>query len=174
MLLAALFALAFPPAATAADTAPPTSWTVRTPIVTYWAGPPMTDATARQMAAGGWNLVWCREPELDVAQRHGLRAQLTDPLLAPASLADPAHQEKLDALIARVRQHPALYSYFITDEPNAKDFPALGRLVAHLRERDPERTGGHISQFNNSAHGGSHLTIQQFKCLFPSRHFAPQ
>src|SRR5512143_3069422 len=74
------------------------SWEVGTPIVTYWAGPAMTDATAQQMAEGGWNLVWCTERELDVAARHGLRAQLHDPLLTPASLDDPAKQEKLDAL----------------------------------------------------------------------------
>ena len=52
------------------------SWRVGTPIVTYWAGPAMTDKTAQQMSEGGWNLVWCGESELDVAARHGLRAQL--------------------------------------------------------------------------------------------------
>lgn len=117
--------------------APSTAWKIGSPIVTYWCGPPMTDATARQMAEGGWNLVWCSEKELEVVRQHGLRGQLTDPLLTPATLEDPAQRAKLDALIARVRQHPALYAYFITDEPNAKDFPALGRLVAYLRERDP-------------------------------------
>jgi len=113
------------------------AWKPGTPIVTYWAGPALTDAVARQMADGGWNLVWCAEKELDVAARHGLRAQLSDPLLSPAALDDPAQREKLDALVARVRTHSALYSYFITDEPSAPAFPGLGRLVAHLRERDP-------------------------------------
>jgi hypothetical protein len=122
--------------------APP--WKPGTPIVTYWAGPALTDAVARQMADGGWNLVWCAEKELDVAARHGLRAQLQDPLLSPASLDDPAQREKLDALVARVRMHPALYSYFITDEPGASAFPGLGRLVAHLRDRDP----AHLAYIN--------------------------
>jgi len=121
----------------AAEVSPPAPWTVGTPIVTYWAGPAMTDATAQQMAEGGWNLVWCGEKELDVVRRHGLRAQLQDPLLAPAMLEDPAHREQLDALIARVRGHPALYDYFITDEPNATNFAGLGKLVAYLRARDP-------------------------------------
>lgn len=114
------------------------TWTVGTPIVTYWAGPQLTDAVAQQMVDGGFNLVWCiTEEELDVAQRHGLRAQLQNALLSPASLDNPAEKEKLDALIARVRTHPALYNYFITDEPSAVQFAALGRLVAYLRERDP-------------------------------------
>jgi hypothetical protein len=115
------------------------------PIVTYWAGPPMTDATARQMAAGGWNLVWCsNEQELDVAHRHGLRGLLTHRLLAPASLDDPVRREELDALVARMRRHPALYAYHLIDEPNASQFAALGRLVAYLRERDP----GHLAYIN--------------------------
>ena len=104
----------------------------------------MTDKTAQQMAEGGWNLVWCGERELEVAARHGLRAQLQDGLLAPASLEDPGQRQKLDALVERVRRHPALYSYFITDEPNATNFPALGKLVAYLREKDP----AHLAYLN--------------------------
>ena len=113
------------------------AWSVGTPIVTYWAGPPLTDAVAQQMAEGGFNVVWCSEQQLDTAQRHSLRAQLSDGLLSPATLDNPAACEKLDALIARVRNHPALYCYFITDEPSAGAFPALGKLVAYLRELDP-------------------------------------
>jgi hypothetical protein len=120
------------------------SWQVGTPIATYWAGPALTDSVAKQMAEGGFNLVWCGEKELDVAQRHGLRAQLTDGLLAPASLDDPARREQLDALIRRVSKHPALYAYFITDEPSAAQFPALGKLVSYLRQRDP----AHLAYIN--------------------------
>lgn len=114
------------------------SWRVETPIVTYWCGPSLTDAVAQQMAEGGFNLVWCgNEQELDVAHRHGLRGQFSDGLLTPASLDDPKRREQLDALIARVSRHPALYAYYLIDEPNASQFPPLGKLVAYLRQRDP-------------------------------------
>jgi hypothetical protein len=96
------------------------------------------------MADGGWNLVWCTEKELDVAQRHHLRAQLQDDLLSPQVLDNPAQRAKLDALVARVRKHPALYDYFVRDEPSAADFPALGRLVAYLRQHDP----AHLAYIN--------------------------
>lgn len=119
-------------------------WKIGAPIVTYYAGPPMTDATAQQMADGGWNLVWCTEKELDNVLRHGLRAQLTDGLLTPQTLDDPERKAQLDALIARVRKHPALYDYYIVDEPNAATFPALGKLVSYLREKDPS----HIAYIN--------------------------
>lgn len=123
---------------------PPRPWTVGQPIVTYWCGPGMTDATAKQMAEGGFNLVWCGENELDVAQRHGLRAQLQDGLLSPATLIDPVRLAKLDALVERVKHHPALYAYFITDEPAAGQFADLGRLVAYLRKKDP----AHLAYIN--------------------------
>lgn len=119
-------------------------WTLGKPIVTYWAGPPLTDAVAQQLAEGGWNVVWASEEDLDVAARHGLRAQLQHPLLHPESLDDPQRRDRLDALVDRVKNHPALYSYFLRDEPNAKDFPGLGKLVAYLRERDP----AHLAYIN--------------------------
>ena len=121
-----------------AERAAAVSWQVGTPIATYWAGPSLTDAVAQQMVEGGFNLVWCgSEKELDVAHRHGLRGQFTSGLLTPASLDDSERREQLDALIGRVSKHPALYAYYIIDEPNASQFPALGKLVAYLRERDP-------------------------------------
>src|ERR1039458_1600841 len=106
-LLSTAIAVVVAAASVAADT--DVSWKINTPIVTYWAGPPLTDVAARQMVEGGWNLVWCGEKELDVARRYGLRAQLQDGLLAPGTLDNPGQRAKLDALIARVRNHPALY-----------------------------------------------------------------
>ncbi len=119
------------------------AWRPGEPIVTYWAGPgfpgggPLNDAAATQLKDGGWNLVWCPATQLDVAGKHGLRALLTDPLLSPASLDDPAQTAALEALVSRVKTHPATYAYHLTDEPSAELFPALGKLVAFLKERDP-------------------------------------
>jgi len=126
------------------------SWRVGVPIVTYWAGPgypggaELDDASAVQLAEGGWNLVWCREKALDVVQRHGLRGLITHPLLTPAALDDSKQREALDAFVARVRSHSGLYAYHLTDEPSADKFPALGKLVAYLRERDP----AHLAYIN--------------------------
>ncbi len=101
---------------------PTNTWKLGRPIVTYWAGPgypggsPLDDKAAVQLVEGGWNVVWCSEKELDVAHRHGLRGLLTDPLLSPGSLSD---SKELDALIRRVKGHPALYAYHLIDEPSA-------------------------------------------------------
>ena len=115
------------------------AWKIGTPIVTYWPGPqPVTEEFARQLAEGGWNLAWCNEKELDVAERHGLRAQLLTGLLTPKQFVEADNRKRLGELIARVRNHPALYSYHLSDEPSTRSFLVLGKLVTYLRERDPD------------------------------------
>ncbi len=121
------------------------AWKVGTPIVTYWCSPGITAPVAKQMAEGGFNVVCCAsEQELNVCQQHGLRAQFHSGLFAPATLDSPAEKKKLDELIEKVRNHPALYSYFVRDEPCATDFAGLGRIVAYLREKDPK----HLAYIN--------------------------
>ena len=121
-----------------------TGWKPDRIMVTFWCPPPATDEALARVAAEHYTMTWTPEDGLDVAASHGLRAMLQDPLLTPAALDDPAQKVKLDALINRVRNHPALEAYFLRDEPSAGDFPALGRLVAYLRERDP----AHLAYIN--------------------------
>lgn len=126
------------------------AWKVGTPIVSYWAGPgypnggDLTDAAAKQLTEGGWNLVWCRERELDVAHRHGLRGLLTADTLTHTSLDHADKHAELDGVIERVRKHPAFYAYHLFDEPPAEHFPGLARIVGYLREKDR----AHLSYIN--------------------------
>ena len=130
-------------------------WQAGTPITTYWAGPPITDATAKQMADGGFNLVWCHtEAEVEIAQKYGLRFLLFNELLSDFDalllseemMNNPAKIARLDAFIARVKNTPYLYGYFITDEPGVSRFAGLGKLTAHLRKLDP----AHLAYINLS------------------------
>lgn len=117
------------------------AWRLDHIITTYWLPPPLTDEAMAAVASEGYTLAWTTEAGLDICARHGLRAMLHDGLLNPASLDDPEQKRKLDALIDRVRSHPALYAYFLKDEPRAAEFEAWARLVAYLRERDPAHLG---------------------------------
>lgn len=106
-------------------------------LITFWCPPPATDAALARVAAEGFNLTWSSADGLDVVARNKLRALLQSRLLKPEVLDDPAQRAELDALIRRVKDHPALEGYHITDEPGAGAFAGLGKLVAYLRERDP-------------------------------------
>ncbi|MDB6155611.1 MAG: hypothetical protein JWL90_4064 [Chthoniobacteraceae bacterium] len=145
-LLALAVFLAVIPRAGAAEPA----WKIGEPVVSYWAGPgfpggvALNDTEAVRLVEGGWNLVWASEKELAVAERHNLRALLTDPLLDPSSLDDPKRREALSALVDRVKGQKALYAYHLVDEPAAGAFPAIARLVEFLRERDP----AHLAYIN--------------------------
>jgi len=128
-------------------------WQIGTPIVGYYHGPgggggrwgPLTDGMARKLVDGGFNLAWGSSVEdLDVAHAHGLRVTLIAKevnwrnLSQPGALDDPVRRAKLDSLIDEVKDHPALYSYFVADEPSAAVFPLLSRVVSYIRERDPQ------------------------------------
>lgn len=119
-------------------------WTQRQFIITFCCPPPATDEALSRVAAEHYNLTWVPVDGLDVAARHGLRAMLTSDLLNPAVLDDETRRPQLDALIDRVKTHPALEAYYLCDEPGAAAFPALGRLVAYLRQRDP----AHLAYIN--------------------------
>ena len=112
-------------------------WKQRDFIITFWCPPPATDDALTAVAAEGFNLTSAPAEGLDAVARHHLRAILTSDLLDPKTLEDDAKRAKLEELIQRVKSHPALEGYHITDEPGAGAFPGLGKLVAFIRERDP-------------------------------------
>ncbi|MBI4579114.1 MAG: hypothetical protein HY718_05385 [Planctomycetes bacterium] len=119
-------------------------WKLKQFIITFWLPPPATDEALAAVAAEHYNLTWTPVEGLDVAGKHGLRAMLTSNLLRPEVLDDTGKRAQLDSLIERVKKHPALEAYYITDEPGAGAFAGLGRLVAYLREKDPQ----HLAYIN--------------------------
>ena len=129
-------------------------WTQKQFIITFWCPPPATDQTLAAVAAEHYNLTWVPVEGLDLAAKHKLRAMLTSDLLSPETLHDAAKRAELDALIAKVKRHPAMEAYFITDEPGAGAFPGLGELVAYLRKSRPNPLGVH-QPFPNLRERGS-------------------
>ncbi|HOW69209.1 MAG TPA: hypothetical protein PKY77_01300 [Phycisphaerae bacterium] len=132
------------PASTLAAPATGKGWTQKQFIITFWCPPPATEEALKAVAAEHYSLTWVPPDGLDVAAKHRLRAMLTDGLLSPTTLEDAAKRAQLDALIEKVKGHPAMEAYFITDEPGAGAFAGLGKLVAYLRERDPS----HLAYIN--------------------------
>lgn len=129
-------------------------WEMGTPIVSYYHGPggaggrwgPLTPGMAKKLKDGGFTMVWGSTVEdLDVAHAHGLRVLFeTQGLFDHGPPDEAARFAVMDGIIDRVKDHPAMYAYAIADEPSAKRFPALARLVAHIRKRDPH----HLARVN--------------------------
>jgi hypothetical protein len=137
------------------------AWTVGKPIVAYWNGPgtllwgehfgPLDDAAAKQVVSAGFNVALANSCEdVQLAQSHGLRTLFQSELLTPASLDGGPKQAALDALIKQLCQLPAHYGYMLKDEPTASEFAGLGRLMAYLRQHDPDHVA-HINLLPNYA-----------------------
>ena len=155
---------------------PKGAWEIGTPIVAYYHGPgggggrwgPLTDGMARKLVEGGFNVAWGTSVEdLDVAHAHGLRVDLIAwDLREPEYLDDPEARARIDSVIDRVKDHPALYAYAITDEPSAVRFPEFARLVDYIRQRDPAHLA-HINLFptyaSAAALGTSGGTVEAYR-----------
>ena len=122
------------------------AWELGTPVVMYWGPPHMGDAAAQHALNGGYNVVWIGDvSQLAKVEEYGLRAQIGSyPLLHPSSLDNPKRLAQLNTLVDQFKKSPAAHSYLLADEPHASEFPDLARLVAHIRERDPD----HLAYIN--------------------------
>ena len=112
-----------------------------------WRPPPAqftTDEVYAQMAAAGFTLLTGAGQEtpdkgmayLDLCKRHGIKVLIRDPRM-PLDLQVPFEPSGLDAMIADYANHPALYGWFIKDEPSGENYPRLGEIQAHLQKKDP-------------------------------------
>lgn len=114
-------------------------WNIGEPIVTYWAGPgdtmPVNERTAEQLVAGGWNLAWTKKPaDLDLYHKFGVRVMFQ---IGKPKLDDPEQIKAFHAVVDSVSTHPALYAYYLADEPGMGGFAELARIASHLRRKDP-------------------------------------
>ena len=102
-----------------------------------------TDEAYAQMAAAGFTLVTGASQEipevgkayLDLCHRHGIKVLARDSRVSMDS-GTPFDPKALDAMIADYKDHPALYGWFIKDEPSGENYLRLGEIQAHLQKKD--------------------------------------
>ncbi len=63
---------------------------------------------------------------------------------------EPEHWARLDDIVDRFADNPTVIGYFVADEPNHKAFENLGKVVAHIRRRDPTKLS-YVNQHPGSA-----------------------
>ncbi|GMU23313.1 MAG: hypothetical protein AMXMBFR13_33920 [Phycisphaerae bacterium] len=108
-----------------------------------------------EIRACGFNLAgFVSGDGLDAVAAAGLKAIVHE---APLHVGDPTAdlakdqiKDRIAPVVERVRQHPAVYGYYLRDEPSAAMFPALARFSAVLRDLDPKALP-YINLFPNYA-----------------------
>ena len=118
------------------------AWTVGKPIVTFCGSPGnLTTAHAKLLADGGFNVARANLPQMDMAEKYGLRVMF---YIGTAWLDGGVQQAKMDKLIDQFKASPPAYCYFIADEPSKPAFAKIAEAVKYVKERDPD----HCSYIN--------------------------
>lgn len=123
-----------------------------------WSWVPADGDALEEIRDCGFNLAGFVAPEaLDAVHGAGLKAIVSYPPLHVSDDKVDRDQAEIDKHVAeivdRVRKHPAVYGYYLRDEPNARMFPALGRHVEALRRAAPDARA-YINLFPNYANAG--------------------
>ena len=100
-------------------------WEMDEFMISLWGGP-TDEATAAALADAHFNTVMCGSGQLDLCRQHGLKALVMDatPETA-AALADD----------------PAVWGFYVQDEPKAEEFEAAGERMAAFHAAAPGRPG---------------------------------
>ena len=130
-------------------------------IVTMWCPPPTDEANMEILKRDGYTLtavgqlqtdfgedpngpIWGANKylqRLDIVQKYGLKAQILSRLLRPETLNNPSNLALLNDLIDSIKTHPALDSYFLTDEPGISGMQEWLSLFNYLKQKDPNHPG---------------------------------
>ncbi len=108
-----------------------------------WGWTPDDEAQMEGIRECGFNLAgFVTEKTLDTCQKVGLKAIVSTPTMHAGDAECELSQEEVDsrvqAVTERVKTHPALYGYYLRDEPSARVYPGLARFVDALRRFDPD------------------------------------
>jgi hypothetical protein len=106
-----------------------------------WGNTPGEPAVLADIKRCGFNLAGFVQPgDLDAVREAGLKAIVADESIhvtdAAAGLDKAEIARRVQALVAQVKGHPALFGYYLRDEPGAGIYPGLRRWSRALRAAD--------------------------------------
>ena len=87
---------------------------------------------------------------LDWLQEFGLKGMIVDPRITVTLPETRGWKETILQIVADYQDHPALWGYYITDEPGLDRFANLSKLVKSFQKADPEHIA-YINLFPNYA-----------------------
>jgi hypothetical protein len=123
--------------------------------VMAWNSVPSTDpAVLKKMSDCGFTVAgFATKDQLDAVHAAGMKAIVSDPRVGGydwnnVDAADA--RKKVSALVAEVNAHPAVFGYYLRDEPVAALFPGLEKVASVVRELAPGKWP-YINLFPNYA-----------------------
>lgn len=106
-----------------------------------WNGPPNDLDVLKKMRACGLTVAGFVPPEgLDNCRAAGLKAIVSDARVSGYDWhkVDPvAARARVAELVGRVKDHPAVFGYYLRDEPSADLFPGLATVSGLVKELHP-------------------------------------
>ncbi len=123
-----------------------------------WGHTPGDAEALRAIRECGFNLAGFVAPEhLDAVAAAGLKCIVSTREThvgdAAAGLDEAEVRNRVAALTARAAEHPAVFGYYLRDEPNAGLYPALAFWTEAFRQADPAHVS-YINLFPNYASPG--------------------
>jgi len=119
-----------------------------------WSGTTGTAEDLSRMAECYMSICgFCRADQLDAVAAAGLVGIVQDPRLNydwGGTIDVTQMREKIRSLVSEVGDHPALFGYYLRDEPSAEMFDNLALVADELRKEDPE-AAAYINLFPNYA-----------------------
>jgi len=109
-------------------------------LISYWYGPQPDQERFAEIAEANFNVAMCGggKRALDLARSNGLKVMMMDSRVTAKRFQEEGFERGLDAVVADYAGHPALWGYFVTDEPNASQFENLGAINRYLLKKDPK------------------------------------
>jgi hypothetical protein len=106
-----------------------------------WNSPPVDAEALGELRACGFTVAgFVPASGLDACQAAGLKAIVSDPRCSDydwANVDGAAARVRVAELVGQVRNHPAVYGYYLRDEPTAAWFPGLTEVSDAVRELHP-------------------------------------
>jgi hypothetical protein len=119
-----------------------------------WNAAPDDPAALKQMRECGLTVAGFVNPAmLDACHAAGLKAIVSDSRANGydwANVDENVARTNIVSLVAAVGKHPALYGYYLIDEPNSRLFPGLSKVSRLIRELSPGKWA-YINLFPNYA-----------------------
>ena len=116
---------------------PAVPWKLDKPIVSYWAGPPISEKMARQLAEGGYTVGWAEDVfDLDMLHKYGLKAFAVYNHRVKVPIT-PEEEVNYRNWINSIKDHPALFMYHCGDEMHVTRKQRFAQMVALASKYDP-------------------------------------